>query len=107
MPGWQPLIFCDPAIGEPCGFEQLVILAQAVITNLILLSTLLAVVAFIYAGTLLLTSGGNPSKKDEAKRVLMSVLKGYLWILVAWLLVYTITSAVLKTEFNFILGAPR
>lgn len=109
IPGWKPLLICNnpPSFPVECGFNQLVELAQNIITNLILFSTLLAVFAFIYAGFLLITSQGNPSKKEDAKKVLMSVLKGYLWILAAWLLVYTITSAVLKTEFNFILGKPR
>lgn len=109
IPGWKPLLICNnpPSFPVECGFNQLVELAQNVITNLILLSTLLAVVAFIWAGFLLIASQGNSSKKEEAKKVLMNVLKGYLWILVAWLLIYTITSAVLDPKFNNILGSPR
>ena len=105
---WQPLIICNttPDLSDPCTFGHLITLAQNLITDLIIISTLLATAAFIYAGFLLLTSGGSTTKKDQAKKVFYSVLWGYLWILVAWLLVYTITSVLLKEGYS-ILGAPR
>ena len=102
---WQPLIVCDGAT-EPCTFGHLVTLAQNLITDLIIISTLLATAAFIYAGFILLTSGGSTTKKDQAKKVFYNVLWGYLWILVAWLLVYTITKALLWPGYD-ILGAPK
>ena len=96
------LIVCD---GPDCTFGHLITLAQNVINALILISTFLAVAAFAYAGFILLTSGGNESKKTQAKEVFRKVLIGYLWILGAWLLVYTITS-LLAPGFS-LLGAPR
>ena len=96
--GWQPLIVCDGVI-TPCTFASLVTLAQNLITDLIIFSTFLAVAAFAYAGILLLTSGGSEGQRDKAKDVFLKVLKGYLWILGAWLLVYTITSVLLKTGY--------
>lgn len=102
---WKPLIVCD-GVSPPCTFDHLILLAKNLIYDLILISTLLAVAAFIYAGFLLLTSGGSTTKKDQAKKVFTSVLWGYLWILVAWLLVYTITSVLLKGGYS-ILGAPK
>lgn len=95
------LIVCD---GPDCTFEDLITLAQRVIRALILVSTFLAVIAFIYAGFLLLTSGGNEPKKNLAKEVFRKVLIGYLWILAAWLLVYTITSLTTGTS---LLGPPQ
>ena len=110
LSGWQPLIVCEnnsvPAFNHPCGFTDLVVLAQNFITDLILLSTIFAVVAFIFAAFKLITSGGKVGAKEDAKRLFLSVLLGYVWIVVAWLLVYTITSVLLKEEFNFILGKP-
>ena len=104
MPGWQPLIVCS---GPDCGFGRLIQLAQNLITDLIILSTFLAIAAFVYAGVILLTSGGKSGKLEEAKGIFMKVLIGYLWILGAWLLVYTITSVLLKPEFGFLLGKPK
>ncbi len=97
------LIVCD---GPDCTFAHLIQLTQNLINALIILSTFLATAAFAYAGILLLVSGGNESAKTKAKDIFLKVLKGYLWILGAWLLVYTITSVLLRPGFS-ILGAPR
>ena len=104
MAVWKDLIVCD-GVTDPCGFDDLIDLVKALITDLVLLSTLLAVAAFCYAGFLLLTSGGNESAKEKAKTTLFKVVKGYLWILAAWLVVYTITSVLLKDGYS-LLGAP-
>ncbi len=107
----EELIVClntDPAKAEfagACDFNSLILLAQNLITNLIFLSTIFATAAFAFAGFKLLTSGGNEKAADEAKEIFKKVGLGYLWILVAWLLVYTITS-LLGDGFS-LLGAPR
>lgn len=88
---------------EQCGYDDLVQLAINLINFMIMLSTFLAVAVFAFVGIKLLTSGGNERAKDEGKEMAFKVLKGYLWILGAWLLVYTI-SKVLLHEGYFILG---
>ena len=103
---WQPLIVCEKTANDPCTFGHLITLAQNLITDLIILSTFLAVAVFAYAGFILLTSGGSVSKKEQAVKIFWNVLWGYLWILFAWLIVYTITSVLLKDGYS-ILGAPR
>lgn len=97
----RPLIVCGGA-SDPCQFHHLGELVQNLIYDLVLLSTFLATAAFAYAGFLLLTSGGNESKKNEAKDIFLKVLKGYLWILVAWVLIYTITRVLLLDEFTLL-----
>lgn len=101
---WESLIVCD-GVNVPCTFSHLILLTQNLISHLIVLSTFFATGAFAWAGIILLTSGGNESAKNRAKDIFLKVLKGYLWILGAWLLVYTITSVLLKPGFS-ILGAP-
>lgn len=109
---WQDLIICgvtpnekaNPAYTHECGFGDLITLVQHVVTDLVLLSTLLAVIAFAYAGFLLMTSGGSDKKRDDAKTVFINVMIGYLWILAAWLLIYTVTK-LLSPGFS-LLGAP-
>lgn len=99
------LIVCGTeALGE-CTFNHLIQLAQNLINFLIIISTFLATAAFAYVGIILLTSGGNESAKTQAKEIFRKVFIGYLWILGAWLLVYTITSVLLNPGFS-ILGAP-
>lgn len=98
---WQPLIVCD---GPDCTFSSIISLVENLVTDLVLISTLLAVIAFAYAGFLLMTSGGSDKKRDDAKTVFINVMIGYLWILAAWLLIYTVTK-LLSPGFS-LLGAP-
>ena len=46
---WQPLIVCDGTADDPCTFASLIELVKALITDLVLLSTLLAVPVFSYS----------------------------------------------------------
>ncbi|OHB08539.1 MAG: hypothetical protein A3I86_02715 [Candidatus Zambryskibacteria bacterium RIFCSPLOWO2_02_FULL_39_14] len=96
------LIVCGTdALGE-CTLSDLVTLLQRLINALIIISTFLATIAFAYAGFLLLTSGGNEGSKTKAKDIFIKVLMGYLWILGAWLIVYTISSVLLRPGFSLI-----
>ena len=104
MPGWKDLIVCG---GPDCGFGDLITLAKNVIHDLVLISTIVAVVVFMYAGFVLVTSGGNPGAKTKAKTIFINVLKGYLLILSAWLIVYTVTSVILEPGYSLLIGAPR
>jgi hypothetical protein len=100
---WQSPIVCN---GPDCDYNDLIRLAQIVINNLIVIATVLATIAFVWIGFKLLTSGGNPGAKDEAKKMAGKVLLGFVWILAAWLVVYTITSVLLNDGYS-ILGRPR
>lgn len=93
------LIVCD---GPNCDFAALIQLVKNLITALVYISTFLATGVFAYAGFLLLTSGGNESAKNQAKDIFLKVLKGYLWILAAWLIVYTITTVLLKEGYTLL-----
>ncbi len=112
MPGWQPLTgFCDPltkvtreAGGDPCDFEAIIQLIKNGIHDLVLLSTLLAISILVYAGFLWLTSRGDTGQHKKALGMLGSVVWGYVWILAAWVVVYSITSVLLKDSFNFLLA---
>jgi|SRR3990167_10165207 len=99
---WQSLIVCD-GVGTndlpKCDFGSLIKLLNVLIQDLVVISTLLAGCVFAYAGFILLTSGGNPSAKDKAKTIFLKVMKGYLWILAAWIVVYTITSTLLAPGY--------
>lgn len=119
MPGWKSLIVCDPvppSVGvdfvgpvqpvRDCDFEALIELVRVLIHDMVLLSTLLAVGVFIYAGFILLTSGGDPGAMRDAKKMLWKVVIGYMVILSAWLIVYTITNVLVHDNYS-LLGAPR
>lgn len=105
---WEPLIVCSgvPEAAtegrkalEACDFHYLIVLLNVLIKDLVVLSTLMAGCVFAYAGFLLLTSGGSTNAMTKARDMFTKVLKGYLWILAAWLVVYTITSTLLDPSY--------
>lgn len=91
-----------PANTQPCSWIHLVALARTLIDDLVVISTLLATAVFFYIGFTLLTSGGSPGAKDKAKHAAISLVKGYLCIIAAWLVVYTISSALLNPGFSLL-----
>lgn len=91
-----------------CTFNNLIDLVKAVINQLIIYSTLITTGVLAYAGFKLMTSGGNPKAKEDAKAMLTKVIWGYVWILIAWLVVYTITSTLLRDpSYYSLLGKPN
>ncbi len=108
---WEPLIVCSGVPGEigeggkslpVCSFESLITLLNVLIHDLVVLSTLLAGCVFAYAGFILLTSGGDTGALKRAKDIFIKVLKGYLWILAAWVIVYTITNTLLGPGYTLL-----
>ena len=95
------LIVCN---GPNCDFYSLVKLVKVGITVLVEVSTLIAVVALIYNAFNLLMSGSNTKARGDIKKSITSIVIGYGFIVLAWLLVYTIASTLLKPSFNTILS---
>jgi hypothetical protein len=87
--GGESIVVCK----EDCGWVQLVELINRVISFLLYLVTILAVLTFMYAGFLLMTSGGSESKAKEAKDLFFKVVVGLIFAYGAWILVYFILSA--------------
>jgi hypothetical protein len=99
------LIVCESRDNPgQCGFNDLMQLARNLVTFLVIISTFLATAVFIFGGIKLLTSAGNENAMKETKTMLMKVLIGYIWILVAWVLVYTIMSVLLQQEYTQLLN---
>ncbi len=99
------LIVCGQN-GPDCTFADLFRLGEAIIQFLFYLSIPLTVVGFTYVGYLFMTAGGNSDKVTDAKKIFGGVLKGFLFMLGAWLIVHTIVSPLLNTangykEFGF------
>ena len=108
LPGWRPLTVCD-VVTKPCGYDELVgeLLPNA-IQNLVLVSTLVVVGILVFAGFILLKSQGDSGAMTKVKEMLWKVVIGYLWIMAAWLIVYSITSALLRSPADYsLLGAPK
>lgn len=88
---------CD-GVTTPCDFNKLVELGANVMNFLILISIPLATIAFAWVGIMFLTAGGNPGQVEKAKEVFVKVLKGFLFVLTAWLIVRLITTALLDSS---------
>ncbi len=84
------LITCD-GVDVPCTFEKLLLMVNKVLRFLIfVIGVPIVTLSFAYAGFLMVTSGGNPSKKDEAKSIIGNATIGLIVLLAAWLIVRTV-----------------
>ena len=90
-----------PCEGPDCNFDKLIELTQEVIDFLIvIIASPLATVLFAYAGWLYMSAGGDPGKVARGHQIFRNVLLGLVIALAAWLIVSTISSALLKKDFK-------
>jgi|GEM_PF-7030161 len=103
---WQSLIVCNEASngGTGCGFGDLITLAKAVMSDLTVIATGLVIVAAVMIGVSLLTAQGSESAWSKAKERAWAVLKGYFFVLIAWILVYTISTVLLAPGYSLLSG---
>src|SRR4051812_32940083 len=98
------LIVCDPT--DPtkgaCDYVALIRLVNVIINDLVIISTILATAGFIWAGFKLLMSGGDTGAMTASKKMLTNILRGYLIILVAWLVVYTIVNTLAGSDYSIL-----
>ena len=94
--------------GQPaCTFDHLITLVQRVINFLIVdIAIPLSMVLFAWAGFLYMTAQGDPGKIKTGHTIFISVIWGLVIALAAWLIVNTITTALLtpgfKSQFFFL-----
>ncbi len=92
-----------PDCPNGCNFNDLMIMINRVIKFLLFtIATPLAAIIFAYAGFLLITSGGDPGKKTQAKKIIGNLLIGYIIALAAWLIVNTIVTGLGFTGDTFL-----
>ncbi|MCR4334234.1 MAG: pilin [Patescibacteria group bacterium] len=96
-PGFAPfgdggLIPCD----TDCGFNDLINGINGLIQFIIYLAVPLATVSFAYAGFLYMTASGDTGKLAQAHKIFRIVVVGLILMFSAWLIVHTITGALLK-----------
>lgn len=91
------------AAGDQCDFRMFVELVERVINYIMIISIPVTAIAFAWIGIILMTAQGNVTKIREAKEVAWKVLVGFIIILVAWVLVYTIANTLLEDGYNFFL----
>lgn len=85
------LITCDESPGNECNFEKLLLAVNKIIRFIVFVIGIpIVTLVFAYAGFLMVTSGGNPSKKDEAKSLIGNAVVGLIVLLGAWIIVRTV-----------------
>jgi hypothetical protein len=98
-----------PNCSPNCGYNDLLKLVNNIIKWIIMISAPIAAGVFAWAGILYMTTGVS-DKKSEAKEMLQKVFIGFVAILAAWIIVNTITTALLRgpgdTGTDFRSGVP-
>jgi hypothetical protein len=87
---YTPLITCDGSAAKPCNFAAFILTINRIINWIISIALVIFTISAIWGGFLYMTSGAKPGNKEKAKSILWSTLSGFVIILVAWLIVYTI-----------------
>ena len=85
---------------EDCDFNALMTLINRVISFILYVSIPLAAISFSYAGYLYISAAGDTGKIEDAHKIFKSVLIGFIFIISAWLIVYTITNSLLGSDFK-------
>ena len=89
-----PLVQCEGVPNDRnlpvCQACNAIRLGQNIINFFVAAASFIGVGMLIYAGFLLLTSGGNTSGRDSAKRIIWNVLIGLVIVLIAWLAIDTV-----------------
>lgn len=81
--------------GPDCGFPHLMELAKNIMDFLITVSIPLSAIVFAYAGFLFMTAAGNEGQVSRAKEIFTKVLIGFVFVLCAWIIVWSITNVLL------------
>ena len=70
-----------------CGACDLIKLAQNIVKFFVFFATVIAVLMFVYAGFLYISSVGDPGKIKKAHGIFINVFWGFIIVLAAWLLI--------------------
>lgn len=80
----------QPCPSTGCGFTEFIALVNRFINLLLYFAFILAIISFIYAGFLLIFSGGSESKLQDAKGIFGKVVMGIILAFLAWTIVHFI-----------------
>ncbi len=94
-PGPTGLVPCTGTSENPCTWDSIMKLINKVVNFILFtLAVPLAAIMFAYAGGLLMFSGGEASKRTQAKKIIINVAIGLVIAAGAWVIVHTVLSIV-------------
>jgi hypothetical protein len=96
--GTTYLILGDGVVDNPCQFTHIIVLANKIITGLIIGGVVIATLGFAYAGFLYITAMGASEKISHAHSIFTKTVWGFVFMLSAWLIVYTMEQIFLTDE---------
>lgn len=89
--------------GEACTFNDILTVIRRIVNFIMILSASIAAIAFAYAGWLYMSAGGDTGQIGKAHQVFTKVAIGFFFVLAAWLIVWTITSMLIRDDTTFTL----
>ena len=95
-------VMSNGQVGGGCDFVDVIDSINRVINWFISIATVIFTISLIWGGFLYVTSGMNSGNKEKAKGILLNTLTGFVIILVSWLIVYTILSALVSDQNSLI-----
>ena len=83
-----------------CDFKDFIKLINDIINWIIGIAGVIFTISAIYGGFLYVTSGVNAGNKEKAKGILGNTLIGFIIILTAWLIVYTLVTMLVNDSIK-------
>lgn len=105
--GQEPSSLLPDCEGADCDFNDLMQLANNIMKFIIMIAIPLTAIIFSYAGFLYITAAGNEHQIAQAHDIFVKVAIGFFFILAAWLIVYLITSTLLKPDYINVFPSSR
>src|SRR3989338_3005281 len=92
------IVLGDGVVDNPCKFTHIIELAKKIINGFIIGGVIIATIGFAYAGLLYITSMGSSEKISHAHSIFIKTFWGFVFMLSAWLIAYTMEQIFLTDE---------
>jgi hypothetical protein len=102
---WEGFVKCGKTTGpytHECGFQDLLNLGRDIIRFMVIISIPIVAIGFAYAGFEYMQSGSSAEIRKKAKGHMITLMKGFFFILAAYLIVYFITSILLGPGYSIL-----
>ena len=96
--GTKKTVYGDGVVDNPCGFSDVIVMAKRLITGWIVAGVTFATMGFAYAGYLYITAMGSQEKISHAHSIFTKTILGFVFMLSAWLIAYTMQNIFLTEE---------
>lgn len=96
--GKTKTILGDGIVDNPCQFTHIIELARKIIMGWIIFGIIMATMGFSYAGLLYITAQGASEKISHAHSIFVKTFWGFVFMLSAWLIAYTMEKIFLSDE---------